>query len=459
MMTVKRKPEEPIDENEVKKAKFLSPSAVLNEKQLQVIEMAKLKKNIFLTGSAGVGKSFILTRLIKKTLPEIYDDRVGVTGSTGVASVQIGAVTIHSLFSIHPRIVKSGKVPISETWNDIDVLVIDEISMVHPDLFLFMHKQAQKSRNNYNEPFGGVCLILVGDFFQLPPVHKGIPDIKFVFELDIWNELFHGDQGFIIELTQVFRQSNRVFVDMLERIRRGKVNLADSQSLSSCIAQRRPGVILTKLFGHRKKVDAMNIKELGKLNIKPKIFNVSFEWNVHESMTAFQKQKISKKIMNSLPVKECLVIKKQAQVMMVANVCVQAGLANGTRGVVVDFDIETGFPIIQFEKFKCIVRPHEWPISLGKQGHVTVKCIPLTLAYAITIHKSQGQSIDGLEVDMGGFWAPGQAYTALSRAKSLKYLTVRNFKSNLIKADPKVCAYYNTLQKKKVPYKQKKRSS
>jgi len=370
---------------------------ILNAKQQHVVKVVQLKKHIFLTGSAGVGKSLTLRELIRTVLPKLYGDRFGVAGSTGVASVQINAVTLNSLFSIHPSMISSGNVRCSDAWTEIDALVIDEISMVHPDMFLYLNKQAQKSRRNHDEAFGGVQLICVGDFFQLPPVHRVKVDIEFVFQLPIWQQLFHGKNGEIIELDQVFRQSDRTFVMRLERIRRGKVNLSDSQAFSACIPRGSHQLTYTKLFGKRNKVKDMNACELARLPGTPTTYKLHLEWEIHPGKKAFsksEKQTLAKQVTANLPVSELLLLKKNAQVMMVANVCVKAGLANGSRGVVVDFDPGTDFPIVQFDKLRVIVRPYDWPINIGKRGKITVKCVPLTLAYAITIHKSQGQSIE-----------------------------------------------------------------
>jgi ATP-dependent DNA helicase PIF1 len=432
----------------------LEPNIVLNEKQQYVVDMVRKKKHIFLTGSAGVGKSSTLKELIKHVLPEMYEDRFCVAGSTGVASVQINAVTLNSLFSIHQNMITSGNVIPSAAWRDIDALVIDEISMVHPDMFLHLNKQAQQSRKSGDEPFGGVQLIVVGDFFQLPPVHKGAKvEIEFVFQLPLWRQLFHGKQGKIIELNQVFRQADRQFVARLERIRRGKVNMSDNEAFANCKSRGDHQLAYTKLFGLREKVQNMNARELAQLSGTPKSFKMHFIWEPLPGGKAFssrEKEMLSKQAMTNLPVGEMLTLKINAQVMMVANVCVKAGLANGSRGVVVDFDQTTEFPIVQFDKVKVLVRPYDWPIVVGKRGKMIVRCVPLTLAYAITIHKSQGQTIDGLDVDMAGLWEAGQGYTALSRARSMENLIVRNFSASSIKTNPKVVQYYSEFEKDKI---------
>lgn len=419
----------------------------LHPEQQRAIEAALSGRHLFLTGSAGVGKSFTLIELIRQ-LPNVFGDRFAVSASTGIASVQINAVTVHSLFGIHPDAIKR-KPKCSDTWKEIDVLVIDEISMIHPDMFVYLNKQAQISRRDFDNPFGGVQVIAVGDFFQLPPVHKERnPDIQFVFELDLWKTMFHGNNGTIIELSHVFRQSDEKFVSLLERIRRGGFCLSDTLILES-----RPSSLsdnFTKLYGRCRDVDAMNERQLSTLPGEPVHYKISIKYESNpgkKSFTPAEKSNFTKTLVKNLPLGDVLTLKKDARVMLVANVWVAGGLSNGSRGVVVDFDQETNFPIVQFTSIKAIVRPYDWVIYIGHRGKATVACVPLKLAYAITIHKSQGQSIDGLDVDMKSIWEYGQAYTALSRARSLDNLIVRNFSKKCIKTNPKVVSYYSTIPK------------
>jgi ATP-dependent DNA helicase PIF1 len=428
------------EEEEVQETPAVLEIIKLNDKQESAVHAAMSGANVFITGSAGVGKSLTLEYVISKLREK---QRVGVTGSTGIAAVQIGGITLNSFFSIHPSMVKTKKFRTCPAWNEIDTLIIDEISMLHPDLFLYLNMQAQHNRRNAL-PFGGVQLIVVGDFFQLPPVHKGPrPEVEFVFELGLWTTMFHDGKNLIIELTEVFRQRDRDFVSMLERIRRGKCNLSDTHTLSKLdsLAQNN----YTKLFGRCNTVDERNTRELHHLPGKSQRYEISFAWEPAPNKSMFssaEKNKYTKQTVASLPIGNQLALKVNAQVMMVANVCTEAGLANGSRGVVESFDPDDHMPIVQFDKIRVKVRAYDWAVQLGTRGKVIVSCIPLKLSYAITIHKSQGQSIDGLEVDLMNVWEYGQAYTSLSRAKSLERLVVKNFKSSCVKAHPKVIVYY-----------------
>lgn len=415
----------------------------LNKKQESAVEAALSGTNVFITGSAGVGKSLTLEYVISKLR---QTKRVGVTGSTGIAAIQLGGVTLNSFFSVHPDMVTKQQFRFCPAWTEIDTLIIDEISMLHPDLFLYLNTQAQRTRHN-TLPFGGIQLIVVGDFFQLPPVHKGPrPDVEFVFELDLWNTIFHSKDSLIIELTEVFRQRDREFISMLERIRRGKCSLADSHTLSARNSQCQNDY--TKLFGRCKTVDERNTKELQRLPGDYHNYAISFTWEAASNKSEFseaEKKKYTHQTIVNLPIGARLSLKKKARVMMVANVCTEAGLANGSRGFVESFDPDDHLPIVQFDKIKVKVRTYEWVVQLGTRGKVVVSCLPLKLAYAITIHKSQGQSIDGLEVNLANVWEFGQAYTSLSRAKSLERLVVKNFTTTCVKAHPKVIKYYARL--------------
>jgi len=414
----------------------------LNEKQEAAVTAAVKGDNLFLTGSAGVGKSLTLGYIIEKLRG--LGQRIGVTGSTGIAAIQIGGVTLNSFFSIHPEMVTKHRVRHNQAWTEIDVLIIDEISMLHPDLFKYLDQQAQQSRKSAH-PFGDVQLIVVGDFFQLPPVHKGPKsEVDFVFELPLWQRIF--TDGTVIQLTEVFRQEDRKFVSLLERIRRGNPSLMDSQLLSSLT--HKSGTDYTKLFSRCRPVDEKNLHELRRLPGQPMNYQVSVSFQAAPNKREFteaEQTKYQQQVMKNLPIGSTLALKKSAQVMMVANVCPEAGLANGSRGVVEGFCPDEKYPIVKFEKLRVKVRPYDWTVYLGTRGKAVISCIPLKLAYAITIHKSQGQSIDGLEVNLANVWECGQAYTSLSRAKSLEKLVVRNYTSACVKAHPKVLKYYSQL--------------
>jgi ATP-dependent DNA helicase PIF1 len=417
--------------------------AELNTNQKAAVLASLSQQNVFLTGSAGVGKSFTLQRIIQS-----LSGRVGITGSTGIAAVQIGGVTLNSFFSVHPDMVTKQEVRFCAAWTEIDSLVIDEVSMLHPDLFVYLDGQARKSRKR-SEPFGGVQLIVVGDFFQLPPVHREKnPKYEFVFELPLWNTLFVDNRGVIIELTEVYRQSDRAFVELLERIRRGVCNLSDSMILTDDTRSKEDSAKYTKLFSKCDSVDKCNLRELQRLPGEAMEYNVTFRFEASNGKAPFsvgEKKKYEQQTLNNLPIGSSLALKEKASVMLVANVCPEMGLVNGSRGVVESFEVDSGLPIVRFDALLVKVRPYDWTVQLGTRGKVIVNCLPLKLATAITIHKSQGQTIDGLVVNLSSVWEYGQAYTSLSRAKSLDRLVVEGYNTACVKAHPKVLQYYSKI--------------
>jgi ATP-dependent DNA helicase PIF1 len=414
----------------------------LNEEQQSALDYAILKKNLFLTGSAGTGKSFLLHYIIANLRKSAKT--VVVTATTGIAALQVGGSTLYNAFSIHPKNLKTGEVHASKRWNNLDVLVIDEISMIGQDLFLYLDKQAQKSRNN-KSPFGGVQLILVGDFFQLPPICDGV--LSFVFQLPLYQRMFDVHNGVSVNLTEVFRQRDKSFVDLLENMRRGEITSAQLKQIERLMNQPPPdlsnGIKYTKLYGRRDDVDKNNQEELYKIKNESNIFKATCTFgSKSEKLSQKEKDKIQTQLLNNMSMTKDLELREGAQVMLTANLAVEAGLANGSRGIVQSF--QDGYPIVQFKNCKVQIFEHEWIVEHSGVT-VTVRIVPLKLAYALTIHKSQGQSIDLLEIDLGKCWECGQCYTAFSRATSLETLRVKNFNVNAIKTHHAVKDFYDNL--------------
>ena len=432
--------EEEEEEEEAKK----KLATTLNEEQSSALEYAIRKKNVFLTGSAGTGKSFLLHYIIKDLRER--GKIVVVTATTGIAAIQVGGSTLYSAFSVHPTMVKKNEVRDCKRWTSLDVLVIDEISMIEPELFVYLDKKAQKSRKN-KSLFGGVQLILVGDFFQLPPVVSD-EAIHFVFQLPLYQRLFDTQNGVSVELTQVFRQRDKNFVDLLENMRRGKITSSQLRQIEQIMKQPPPElnncIKYTKLYGRRHDVDRNNQEELYKIHKDNVTFQATcvFGSNCDKLATA-EKQKIQVQILKNMSMSKDLELREGAQVMLTANLDVEAGLANGSRGYIVSF--EDGFPLVQFQKCKAQIYTHEWIIEPYTGTTVTVYALPLKLAYALTIHKSQGQSIDLLEIDLSNCWECGQCYTAFSRATSIETLRVKNFHPSAIKTHEAVKDFYDNL--------------
>ena len=346
--------------------------------------------------------------------------------------------------------VTNGEMRACRRWEELDVLVIDEVSMLEPGLFTFLDRQARRSRDQQRDlPFGGVQLILIGDYFQLPPVStekgRSVDRVEFVFELPLYTSM-----GFLnVELQQVFRQKDREFVALLENMRRGKVSREQLLSIWRCM--KRPpvaeqnGIQYTKLFGKRQDVAANNRKELLRVQAESAYYKteVSFEEG-GETLSKKEKEKLQSQVLKNLPVESVVEVRVGAQVMLAANLDVAAGLANGSCGVVTGY--MDHYPVVQFQACKARICLHEWVIQPYRGVSIKVLAVPLKLAYAITIHKSQGQSINMLEIDLGQIWEPGQCYTAFSRATSMETLRVRGFTPEAIICHPKVQQFYDNLE-------------
>ena len=404
----------------------------MNAKQQEALDAALTGKNLFLTGAAGVGKSYTLKEVIRRLKLDHSDKVMGITASTGIAATPLHGVTLFSLFRINPRKVHE-EPRVNETWRDLDILVIEECSMITPRLFDYLNTQAKISRRS-KAPFGGVQLILCGDFYQLPPIkskqHHDPRD--FIFETTVWAE----SKLICVELTQVYRQENQRFAQTLMRVRQGIPTLADNQFLRSkqpppsTFAHNNPNkrqkssttesntIEPTKLYCHREQVDKTNLHQMQKLKTR------KHKFQMHISATGCRvTDALRTSVTRQIPVPPTVELRIGSQVLLAVNYSLKHKLPNGKRGVVLDFHKEDSFPIVQFDDCKVKIRPYRFIITISARVEIQAICIPLKLAWAATIHKSQGASIDYLDVNLTGAFAHGQVYVALSRATSPEHLT------------------------------------
>jgi ATP-dependent DNA helicase PIF1 len=450
----------------------------------------------------GTGKSVLLRELIA-TLKKKYKrdhDSVAVTASTGLAACNIGGVTLHSFAGIG-----LGKEPVPDLirkikrnnkaktrWMKTKILIIDEISMVDGELFDKLEAIARAIKNNAL-PFGGIQLVITGDFFQLPPVPENNRMAKFAFDANTWPTTIDHTIG----LTKVFRQRDPEFANMLNELRLGKIEDKTIQTFRSLERDLHfnDGVEATELFSTRQEVDNANALRMRQIHGESQVFTAS------DKGTA--EKQFRDKLLSSCMAPAKIELKVNSQVMLIKNM--DDTLVNGSLGRVVGFmnektwDVmnengeyepdasdeeakqkiraksrdgaatDTGkrWPLVQFvmpdgTSRQLLVPPESWKVELPN-GEVQAERsqVPLILAWALSIHKAQGQTLERVKVNLGRVFEKGQAYVALSRATCKEGLQVKGFDAKRVMCHEKVRQFYDNLKKAEdlameIPVKQKK---
>ncbi len=395
--------------------------------QSTALEILKSGQNVFLTGSAGTGKTYILNEFIlylkaRKIIPTIV-------APTGIAASHLSGQTIHSYFALGIRdnideyFIENllGKKYLQTRFNKLKVLIIDEISMVSPNMFSAMDMILQAFKQT-NKPFGGIQVVLSGDFFQLPPISRSDDGKKFAWQSLAWKEL----DLQTCYLEKKFRQDDNQLIFILDEIRSGKISQKSYDILNSRLDKELDiDFIPTKLYTHNIDVDRINNDELNKLPQEPYIFKYKSEG---------AKTNIEKLFKSSL-VQEELVLKKDAVVMFIKNNPEKCYI-NGTTGVVIDFSKEN-LPIVKLSNGYVVkVEYEDWSIENDKGKVVAnISQIPLKLAWAITIHKSQGMTLDAAQMDLSKTFEVGQGYVSLSRIKNIEGLQLLGYNDTALTVD------------------------
>lgn len=424
---------------------------ILNKKQQLAYDALVAGKSVFLTGEAGTGK----TEVIKKVRDNFENKRnVALTSTTGTSALLMGGVTLHSYLGIglgegtakwlSDNIMK--KKYLTKRWLEIDILVIDEISMLNPDLFDKLDKVARivrgsQSSKKASEPWGGIQLLLSGDFLQLPVVGSS----KFTFEASSWNDSI----GTTVILTEnVRQQDDNLWKDILSEIRLGSISKSSEDVLNTRVDASvcSNGIIPTRIFSHNRQVDETNELSLDNLaRENPELefveFNMSVVKLVSKRVDENAIEKMKERSVATIDIQLCV----GAQVMLLVN-NMELGLSNGSRGVVTGFS-EEGFPVVRFiNGVSMPIERHDFNItdSSGNVIEFIIRQLPLKIAYAISIHKSQGITLDCAEVDIKSCFCCGQGYVALSRVKSLEGLSIiGGFDPSVICADQKCIDFYS----------------
>lgn len=439
----------------------------LSPEQEQALQAFNERKNIFLTGPGGTGK----TALIKLMVQSCKDTgrKVQVCALTGCAAVLLNcqAKTVHSWAGIGlangpsdllVKKVTSNKYK-SGGWKKVDVLIIDEISMMSQKIFDILDAIGRKMRPYASHlPFGGLQLVFSGDFYQLPPVMRS-EDIEqdpssaaFCFESPLWASTFH----IMIELKKIFRQTDPVYMRILNQIRVGKLYKSSFDELNKHVDKPLPETFVpTILLPRRRDADMINNAELAKLPGEEKKYKLKNVLEAASNSGSNNSKDLPPSyfgtpddieyniLTNSIMADKELILKKGTQVMCVANLDMESSepIVNGSQGIVVDF--VGNLPLVLFNNgAKRAVNFHTWKSEAKPE--IGVQQIPLIYAWAITIHKAQGVSLDMAQIDAGSnIFECGQTYVALSRIKSLEGLYLTAFNPHKIKVNKKVQEFYS----------------
>lgn len=444
----------------------------LTDEQKYVLDLLIQGKNVLLTGGGGVGKTHLISVIFSELpgLKRIYNgstavkrvQRIQLCALTGCAALLLGhkAKTIHSWAGIGlgkgtagELYVKIRKNPRAmKNWLLTDLLIIDEISMMTGELLDKLNEIAKRIRSN-QKPFGGIQVMLVGDFFQLPPVNKGEEAVQFAFESESFREIINH----IIELSIIHRQKDEVFQRILKEARHGELSKESCKIIRSYQGRewRENKIRPTLLFPRRNEVDLINMSNLKALTGRRYTYEAKLVYDGKISAGFSEKdedfQRVLMKCDSDAPYAKEIELTVDAQVMLITNLDPENGLVNGSRGVVIYFCQASGLPYVEFlNGNKRLIGPHNWEID----GYDFIKRsqIPLRLAYACTIHKSQGATLDSALIDIGsGTFEYGQAYVALSRVRSLESLYVYDFDPTAFKAHPRVKEFYTKINTLELP--------
>jgi len=482
--------------------------------------------NVFITGPAGTGKTYLINKI--KEYCGKNSVNVGITAMTGAAAYLIHGKTVHSwggiglgngsVSNIVKKICKTRR-HIRERWKSVRVLIIDEISMMDSDLFDKLNEVAQQIRNIYL-PWGGIQLCLFGDMCQLPPcvdnkstriqeapskyidviatltqfyekhcprkadkqplklankwkgnykaLFQGLSEKytapikkiyeyadegsdKFIFESKNWKHIIRNT----VHLTEIKRQENKMFGKCLNEMRLGIISTESKALLEKCYRRKwdkNAAIIPTRLYSYNRVVNETNKRELNTLiENTPGILQQTYLCKTDHEVNG--KNKFNKKQMivlselmdSHLPYSYELTLAVGAQVMLLINMDMECGLVNGSRGVVIGFDSQ-GLPIVRFLHGTVItMREHEWKRE-DKKITIIKRQIPLKLAWACTIHKIQGATLDYAEIAIKNIFEYGQAYVALSRVRDPSGLFIKDYDVDKIRCHPKVLRFYESLE-------------
>lgn len=405
--------------------------------QALALEIMLEGHSVLLTGQAGSGKTFVLNEFIRQAKKQ--NKVIAVTATTGLAATHLGGNTIHawSGIGVHDELPKNFYKDLPKGRKDMiektDVLIIDEISMLHDFRLDMIDEVARKIRKN-NAPFGGLQVILCGDFFQLPPVNRhDSRQGEFVVHSKVWH-----DSGLVIcYLGEQHRQDDDTFLEILTAMRSGDIRRRHAEALLERVGAALGGdQPLTELHTTNVDVDGINRRALQ--NLEGDAVTYTMQTTGKENYVASLKR-------NCIALED-LVLKKGALVMCIKN-SQDKKYVNGSLGIIKDFDKDTHYPIVELRNGRTVLMtPDTWELRDGDKKRASITQIPLRLAWAITIHKSQGMTLDAARIDLRKAFVEGMGYVALSRVKRLDALTLLGINQMALKVSPDALAIDQHLQ-------------
>jgi ATP-dependent DNA helicase PIF1 len=461
---------------------MMDPTTTMHRNKLSLeqeysLQLFEAGQNILITGPAGTGKTCLIKQIMASSV--LSRKKIQICAMTGCAAIILGcnATTLHSWSGIRlakgtaQEIYDSIKINKKQTakWRTTSILVVDEVSMMSKRIFDILNFIGKKIRCDAR-PFGGLQLVFTGDFYQLPPVSGAeVGSGLFCFESADWESTFLWENH--VELKTVFRQKDPVYKEILNNIRVGKIDAGNIAVLNSCV--NRPydkakynGCVPTKLFAIHRKVEEINQQMFNAINepcfeysyVKKKdclSYMESFNKLIGQDILAKCRRELTEPktefeldyMINNCPCERILRLKKGANVMCTVNLDMDAGICNGSIGVIVDFIVMAGisFPIVLFSNGIKRQMPLKYWQS-EEYPTLAIGQIPLRLAWAITIHKIQGATLPMAEIDIGNtIFECGQSYVALSRVQNLEGLYLSGFRPDKIKVHPTVFEFYKKI--------------